>query len=68
MNNKSIYKVSYLAAKHRSWKIRKRNRKRMLELADKFKKRNQIEESFNIVNKYIEYFQPLAEMINFVLK
>lgn len=54
--NKSICRISYLATKHRSWKIRKRNRKRILELVDKLIRKNQIKESFNIVNTIYRIF------------
>lgn len=48
--NKRIYRMIYLATKHSSWKIRKKNRKRILNLIDKLVSRNKLKESFNIVN------------------
>ena len=59
--NKSICRISYLTTKHRSWKIRKRNRKRILELVDKLIRKNQIKESFNIVNMLYKRFPSTYE-------
>ena len=59
--NKYICRISYLAIKHRSWKIRKRNRKRILELVDKLIRKNQIKESFNIVNILYKRFPSTYE-------
>ena len=59
--NKSICRISYIATKHRSWKIRKRNRKRILELVDKLIRKNQIKESFNIVNMLYKRFPSTYE-------
>lgn len=48
--NKRVYRMIYLAIKHPNWKIRKKNRKRILNLIDKLVSRDKLKESFNIVN------------------
>lgn len=59
--NKRIYRMIYLATKHPSWKTRKKNRKRILNLIDKLVSRDKLKESFNIVNILYKRFPSTYE-------
>ena len=59
--NKRVYRMIYLAIKHPNWKIRKKNRKRILNLIDKLVSRDKLKESFNIVNILYKRFPSTYE-------